>query len=122
MTEVDFSIEEEDTRTYTDRIFFDRIDGENVLRRTVRIDCSDGVPSDLPTDKICLLTNYKANVTRGRKDRLRGQDVVSFPTDKGRIFLPVDEVEKASNMFYSYVTSLKKLLGNKDDQTTGKNS
>jgi hypothetical protein len=110
-----------DPRTYVDRIFFDYLNGTLSIRKTKRIDCSDGVPTDLPTDKICLLINYKVNVKRGRKDRLRGKEVLCFPTEKGRLFLPLDEVEKAAHMLYSYVSSLKKMIGF-NDQDPGKNT
>lgn len=100
----------EDARSYTERMFFDSVDGEMVRKKTVRIDCSDGVPDNLPEGEICLLVNFKKNIARGRKDPLKGRDVLAIPADKGRIFLPFDEALRAASFLFSYTTSLKKTL------------
>jgi hypothetical protein len=100
-----------DNRTFTERMFFDMVNSGMVVKKTARIDCSDGVPEALPDNRICLLTNYKANISRGRKDRLRGKDVLAIPSDKGLILIPLDEAKNAASFLFSYATSLQSSLG-----------
>lgn len=106
----DFDLGDSDKRTFTERMFFDSVDGKMVVKKTARIDCSDGVPEALPENRICLLTNYKANISRGRRDPLRGKDVVAVPSDKGWMLFPLDEAKEAASFLFSYVTSLENSL------------
>jgi hypothetical protein len=100
-------LSENDERSYAEKMFFNVEDGELTVKSAVRIDCSDGPPEALPDDKICILTNFKKNFSRGRKDPLRNRDVLAIPADKGTIFLPLDEVSDVAKFLYSFAASLK---------------
>lgn len=105
-----FDMSNSDSRTFTERMFFDSVDGRLVAKKTARIDCSNGVPDSLPEGRICLLTNYKVNISRGRKDPLRGKDVIAVPSDKGWLMFPLEEAKDAASFLFSYVTSLENSL------------
>ena len=108
---MDFDFElNSDSRTFTEKMFFDSVDGKLVVKKTARIDCSDGVPEALPEGRICLLTNYKVNISRGRKDPLRGKDVIAVPSDKGWVMLPLQEAKDAASFLFSYASSLENYL------------
>lgn len=115
MSEAETAVETEnvlvtDQRSYAERMFFDVVDGDLLRKKTIRIDCADGIPESLPEGEICLLVNYKKNITRGRKDPLKGRDVLAIPADKGRIFLPFEEASTLATYLYSYTKSLMKSI------------
>ena len=99
-----------DKPSFVQRMFFNMINGELSLKNVLPIDCSNGEPKLLPKDRVLLLTNYKANIERGRKDKLQGKNVFAFPYDKGFFYMPVEEAEEALEAMFSYVTTVKKML------------
>lgn len=102
--------------TYTERMFFDCIDGAKKMKPVSIIDCSKATPEKLPDGKIYLLLNYKSSVSRGRQDVLKGRNVLAFSSDKGIVFLPQDELVEAANYFYSLSKALTKKLEEKEEK------
>lgn len=98
-----------DERTFTQKAFFN-IDG--TLKKIVVVDCVDGNPESFPTDRIMLMKNYKSGIERGRKDPLKGRDVLVFLTDKGPYVIPLDEAENFAAYMYSVAKSIKKKISN----------
>lgn len=84
-----------DTRTYVQRIF---LDSEMKPYKVLVVDAAEGEPDFLPPDKILILKKYKRNIVRGRKDPLKGRDVLCLPSDKGHIMLPLEEALGFANI------------------------
>lgn len=84
-----------DERTFTQRSF---LDFDLKPSKVLIVDASDGEPDYLPTDKILILKKYKKNIVRGRKDPLKGRNVLCIPSDKGHIMLPLEEALGFANL------------------------
>lgn len=84
-----------DDRTYTQRSF---LDFDMKPYKILIVDAAEGEPDFLPTDKILILKKYKRNIVRGRKDPLKGRNVICLPSDKGHIMLPLEESLDFANM------------------------
>lgn len=100
----------EDNRTYTEKMFFKVENGNLVGKNIGRIDCSLGLPDSFPEDTICLLVNYKKDIVRGRKDPLKGKDLLAISSEKGPILIPFDEAVQFAHLVFSAATAAKRLL------------
>lgn len=116
MSGIDFDMGSlEDNRSYVERMFFNLVDGELVGKNIGRIDCADGPPENLPEDKICLLLNYKTNIKRGRKDSLKGKNVLAIPSDKGHVLIPYEEAVQYANWVFSAAVTAQRLVETKSE-------
>lgn len=84
-----------DDRSYVERIF---LDFDMKPYKILVVDAAEGEPDFLPSDKILILKKYKRNIVRGRKDPLKGRNVLCLPSDKGHIMLPLEESLAFANM------------------------
>lgn len=96
--------------TFVERMLFNVVNGQRTLKAVLPIDCSNGEPKNMPRDRVLLLKNYKANIERGRKDKLQGKDLLAYPHDKGFFYVPLDEAEKTFEDMYSYALGTKRAL------------
>jgi len=117
MTDSSAGTPSRDSLSYTEKIFFSTENGNLVPKKTVRIDCSDGLPDSMPEDQVCLLLNYKRNLVRGRKDPLKGRTVLAFHTEKGWVYLPFEEAMVAATYLHSYAFTLSNLLRAEKEST-----
>lgn len=95
------------TLSFTDKMFYRVVDGQKTLKEIVRVDASEEQPKLYLQDTIYLLKDFKAKKNRGRKDVLRGQDVLVFQTEKGLYYFPVPQLEDFANYLYSLSFVLK---------------
>jgi len=97
---------------YVDRLFFTQdADGNSIKKNFARIDWSAGDPDTIPDNRICLMENYKVDMTRGRKDPLKGRSVLVIDTPKGPVYLPFEEAEDFAKYLNSYVIAAKIAMG-----------
>lgn len=106
-----------DARSYVERMFFNVVDGQMVPKNIGYDDCSEGPPETLPDDKICILSDYKKNIKRGRKDPLKGQNVLAIPSDKGHVLIPFEEAIRYANLIYSAAISAQRLFEEADEDS-----
>ena len=99
-----------DSRTFSEKVFFTV--GEEGLspKRILIVDSPEGDPEAFPIDAIVLLKNYKKDIERGRKDPLKGRDVLTLVTRKGKLMIPLEEAEAFASYLYSISSSLKKKI------------
>lgn len=95
--------------SFVDKVFY-HVDeaGEKNNKNIISIDCSEDAPKYFSTDNIYLLRNYKGMRSKGRKDGLKGKDVLALQTEKGIWLFPVDELDKLANYLFSIFLLLKK--------------
>lgn len=99
-----------DDRTYTQRSF---LDSDMKPYKILVIDAAEGEPDFLPSDKILILKKYKRNIVRGRKDPLKGRNVLCLPSDKGHIMLPLEESLAFANMLQALSEKITEKLNEK---------
>ena len=98
----------EDKRTFTEKAFFNQSESDLELKPVVLYDASEAEPEDYPNEVITLLTNYKKGIVRGRKDPLKGRDVLAIKTDKGINYIPIDEAKSYAARIYSLAHQIEK--------------
>jgi hypothetical protein len=96
-----------DDRTYTQRSF---LDFDMKPYKILVVDAAEGEPEFLPFDKIVILKRYKRNIVRGRKDPLKGRNVLCLPSDKGHIMLPLEESLAFANMLQALSEKISEKL------------
>lgn len=79
-------------------------------KKIVVVDCPKGNPEAFPSERIMLMKNYKSDIERGRKDALKGQDVIVLLTDKGPYMIPLDEAETFATYLWSVANAIKNKL------------
>lgn len=88
-------------------MFFQVKDNKKEVKEIISVDCGKRVPRYFDSEKIFLLKRYKALQSKGRKDTLKGMDVLAFQTEKGTFLFPVEQLEQMANCLYSLSLSLK---------------
>jgi hypothetical protein len=108
----EFEFEElvEDTRNFSEKVFFNQEGSELQPKKVAIVDCPKGDPETFPSDRIIIMRKYKVDIERGRKDPLKGEDVLVLMTDKGPYQIPLNQAMKFASYLYSVAnSSLKKL-------------
>jgi hypothetical protein len=75
-----------------------------------------GPPEVLPNDKIVLCKNYKMALKKGRKDPLRGYDVLCIPSATGGFMIPLTEALTFANLLQALVETLEKTQNKGNEQ------
>jgi hypothetical protein len=96
-----------DDRTYTQRSF---LDVDMKPYKVLIVDAAEGEPEFLPLDKILILKKYKRAIIRGRKDPLKGRNVLCIPSDKGHVMLPLEEALTFANLVQALAEKISEKL------------
>lgn len=100
--------EEESAASFSEKTFFTGSGANKKVKTVSVVDCAQGVPESLPSDRILLLKNYKQKTMRGRKDALRGKAILVLPTPKGPLYLPFEDAKQFATYLYSFTVSVEK--------------
>jgi len=97
-----------DKRSFTDKIFFNLGEDGPILKKVALYDASLEEPEEFPNDILTVLINYKKGIIRGRKDPLKGQDIIVLKTEKGPYYVPLSEAKAFAARIYSLAEALEK--------------